>query len=87
MKDLFFKRLALVRSWILYSIQSIHSHLMTQVLQSLGQKLDEKIENAQNIQELIGIHRQYIHIIYEYCFQTRDDRNIRTGIEQVLIFI
>lgn len=82
-KDLFFKRLALVRSWMLYSLQSIHTHLMTQVLQSLGQKLDEKINNVQNIQEIINIHQQYIQIVYEYCFQTKNDKNIRHGIEQV----
>lgn len=83
LSDLMFKRLALLRNWILYSMQCIHSHLMTQVLQSMGAKLDKNIENTKNLSEIIHVHKSYIRTINQYCFQSKADWQIRLGIEQV----
>lgn len=84
MLDLVFKRLALVRNWIIYSIQCIHSHLMTLVIQSMGQQLDKKIQKSGSLKELIEIHDRYIDTIYEHCFQTTQDAKLRTAVEQLL---
>lgn len=85
--ELIFKRLALVRQWILYSIQSIHNHLMTYILSIMGQRLDCKINSATNLAELVHVHQSYIETIYDHCFQTKTDANIRAGIEELLLLI
>lgn len=87
MFDLVFKRLALVRNWIIYSVQSIHSHLMTLVIQSMGQQLPRKIEKSKSLRELMEIHGFYIDTIYDYCFQTAKDKKLRTSIEQLLSLV
>lgn len=84
MIDLTFKRLALVRNWIIYSIQCIHSHLMTFVIQSMGQQLIKKIEKVGCLREIIELHDTYIQTIYEHCFRRTGDSAIRNGIDQLL---
>lgn len=84
MIDLTFKRLALVRNWIIYSIQCIHSHLMTFVIQSMGQQFIKKIEKAECLREIIDLHDTYIQTIYEFCFRRTSDAALRNGIEQLL---
>lgn len=85
--DFIMKRLALVRNWILYSIQCIHSHLMTQILQSMAPQLDEKIKNSENLMEMIAVHNSFIKTIYDHCFQSGSYTTIRVGIEQLLNLI
>lgn len=85
--ELIFKRLALVRQWILYSIQSIHNHLMTYILSIMGQRLDRKINSATNLTELLHGHQSYIEKIFDHCFQTGTDANLRASIEELLSLI
>lgn len=85
MTDLIFKRLALVRNWIIYAIQCIHNHLMTQVLQSMGQQLDNKIQHTKNLNEMIDVHLSYINTVYDHCFQTDSDHKFRSAVDQVSV--
>lgn len=87
MYDLIFKRLALARNWIIYSIQNIHSYLMMFVVQSMGQQLAKRMSKCQSLQELIDIHDLYIQTIYEHCFQTAEDEKIRVAIEHLLSLV
>lgn len=87
MYDLVFKRLAMARNWVMYSVQSIHSHLMTLVIQSMGQQLPKKIELAASLRDLVDIHGMYIDTIHEYCFQTGKDKKLRLAIEQLLSLV
>ena len=84
MVDFVFKRLALVRNWVMYSIQCIHSHLMTLVCQSMGQQLNKKVQQAECLRDIIDIHDSYIDAVHEHCFQKSVDGKIRKGIEQLL---
>lgn len=84
MIDFTIKRLALVRNWVIYSIQCIHAHLMTFVIQSMGQQLIKKLEKAECLREIIELHDTYIQTIYENCFRRTKDSSIRRGIEQLL---
>lgn len=84
MIDLIFKRLALMRNWIIYSIQCIHSHLMTFVIQSMGEQLAKKVERVECLREIIQLHDSYIETIHAHCFRKRVDSSIRNGIEQLL---
>lgn len=84
MIDLIFKRLALVRSWLIYSIQCIHSHLMTFVIQSMGQQFYKKLERINCLRGIIELHDSYIDTIYEHCFAKKSDAGLRKGIEQLM---
>lgn len=83
--QLTFKRLALLRNWLMYSLQSVLSHFMTTVLHSMSHELKAKIESAKNLTEIIIIHSTYINKITELCFQTKENENICQGITQVSV--
>lgn len=85
--DLIFKRLALVRNWIIYSVQCIHSHLMTFVIQSMGQQLVKRITKADCLREIIELHDSYIETIYQNCFRKTSDIPMKTGIEQLMSLV
>lgn len=78
------KRLALVRQWILYSIQCIHSHLMTYILSIMGEQLDRKVRDATNLMELLTVHRLYVESVTTHCFQTSSDTKVCAGVKQLL---
>lgn len=85
--DLIFKRLALVRNWIIYSVQCIHSHLMTFVIQSMGQQLTKRMAKTECLREIIELHDSYIDTIYQHCFRKTSDIALKTGIEQLLSLV
>lgn len=87
MNDYVFKRFELVRNWILYSMQCLHGHLMTHVLQAMGEILDKRIVNAKDLNEIVGVHKSYISTIHDHCFQGKKDYPIRCGIEQLLALV
>lgn len=85
--DLIFKRLALVRNWIIYSVQCIHSHLMTFVIQSMGQQLTKRMAKTECLREIIELHDLYIDTIYQHCFRKTCDIPLKTGVEQLLSLV
>ncbi|XP_053680306.1 gamma-tubulin complex component 5 [Anopheles nili] len=84
MLDLILKRLAMLKFWMIFSVQCIHSHLMTHVLQSFGEQLDEKLEKADNLNEMINVHQTYICTIFDHCFQQNDSKSVMEGIIRLL---
>lgn len=46
-------RLQCLRFWLLYSVNSVHSYLMGQVLHLLSLELEHKIEQAQDLDALM----------------------------------
>lgn len=85
--DLIFKRLALVRNWIIYSVQCVHSHLMTLVIQSMGQQLVKRIKKSECLREIIELHDSYIDTIYQHCFRKTSDIPLKSGLEQLLSLV
>lgn len=83
--QLTFKRLALLKNWLIYSLQSVLSHFMTTVLHFMSRELNAKIENAKNLTEIINVHSTYINKISDLCFQTKKNENICQGIMQVCL--
>lgn len=69
---------------MMYSIQCIHSHLMTQYLETLGLQLDLKLKKSLNVDEMILIHESFLDAASEHCFQNRRGDEIRNGIQQLL---
>ncbi|XP_058447372.1 gamma-tubulin complex component 5 [Malaya genurostris] len=82
--DLNLKRLAMLKFWMIFTVQCIHSHLMTHVLQSLGMQLDERLDAADNLNDMITVHQSYISTIYEHCFQREESKLFREGIIRLL---
>ena len=55
---------------------------MTQLVQTMGEQIEERLKKATNLNDLIALHTSFIYTIHEQCYQKRDD-SIRIGIEQV----
>ena len=87
MIDLIMRRLEQLRFWMLYSIQSVHFHLMTHVLQSMGEQLDIKINNCENLKEMEAVHKSYLSTVCEHCFLTDNVSSLKTGVEQLLSLV
>ncbi|XP_058057372.1 gamma-tubulin complex component 5-like [Anopheles bellator] len=84
MMDLILKRLAMLKFWMIFSLQCVHSHLMTHVLQSFGEQLDAKLDRADNLSDMITAHQLYISTIFEHCFQQEDSKPVLEGITRML---
>lgn len=80
--DMAFKRLAMVRNWVLHTLQCVHSHLMTQVVQSMSERLNARIPNCTTLSTIIGVHKSFINTIHDHCFLTGGD-TVMVGVEQV----
>ncbi|XP_013099773.2 gamma-tubulin complex component 5 [Stomoxys calcitrans] len=87
MIDLIMRRLEQLRFWMMYAIQSVHFHLMTHVLQSMGEQLDEKIENCENLKEMEMVHKSYLSTVCEHCFLVDSVNTIKLGVEQLLSLV
>lgn len=85
--DRTFRRLALVRMWILYSMQCVHSYLMTHVVQVMGERLEVAVARCATLSELGAVHRETVRQMHANCFLQHDDRSIRTGVEQLLTLV
>uniref|UniRef100_W8AZG9 Gamma-tubulin complex component n=2 Tax=Ceratitis capitata TaxID=7213 RepID=W8AZG9_CERCA len=84
MVDLLMRRLEQLRFWMLFALQSVHFHLMTHVLQSMGEQLDEKIVKCTNLKEMVTVHRSYINTVCEHCFLADTFSVLKLGVEQLL---
>lgn len=83
MIDLVMRRLEQLRFWMMYALQSVHFHLMTHVLQSMGDQLDKKINQCQNLKDLEMVHKSYLSTVCEHCFLVDNLNAIKVGVEQV----
>lgn len=82
--DLVMRRLQQLRFWLMYSVNNVHFHLMTHVLQAMGEQLDLKIAECRDIREIEMVHKYYLSTVCEHCFLVEDLNPIKIGIEQVL---
>ncbi|GAB0086653.1 hypothetical protein DMENIID0001_007540 [Sergentomyia squamirostris] len=77
------RRLSIIRFWILYAINNIHCHLMSEALERLGNEVEQKIKAAESLQDIINTHNDYLETLLEHCFLKRDGEKIITGINQL----
>lgn len=82
--DITMRRLIIVRIWIIYIIQCLHSHLVQQVMVALQSQLDERINKTNNLSELIAAHDAYISTVYGDCFLKDEDVRLRDSVKQML---
>uniref|UniRef100_A0A1A9WGL1 Gamma-tubulin complex component n=1 Tax=Glossina brevipalpis TaxID=37001 RepID=A0A1A9WGL1_9MUSC len=57
---------------------------MTHVLQSMGDQLDKKINQCQNLQDMKMVHKSYLSTVCEHCFLIDNLNAIKFGVEQLL---
>lgn len=77
------RRLAIIRFWILYALNNIHCHLMSEALERLGHEVEQGIEAAQSLQDIITAHNVYLDTLLEHCFLQRGGEKVLTGINQL----
>lgn len=82
--DITMRRLIIVRVWVIYIFQCLHSHLVQQVMVALQSQLDDRIEKARNLSELTSAHEAYISTVYGDCFLKSENSQIRESIHQLL---
>ncbi|KDR22561.1 gamma-tubulin complex component 5 [Zootermopsis nevadensis] len=77
-------RLQCLRFWLLYSVNSVHSYLMGQVLHLLSLELEHKIEQAQDLDALMKAHSAYVQTVYTHCLQSDDCDVIKNSVLQMI---
>lgn len=83
------RRLEILRFWLFYVINNLHSHLCTYVVQTLGNEFEQKIRRAKRIRDLDDTHKEYINKIFKHCLLTDDFADFRKAMDQVfhLVFV
>lgn len=83
------RRLEILRFWLFYVVNNLHSHLCTYVVQTLGNEFEEQIRRAKRIRDLDDTHKEYINKIFKHCLLTDDFADFRKAMDQVfhLVFV
>lgn len=77
------RRLEILRFWLYYVVNNLHSHLCTHVLQSLGREFEQQIKRAYQIRDLADTHNDYINKIFNHCLLNEDFDDFRKAVDQV----
>ncbi|XP_034480394.1 uncharacterized protein LOC117786312 [Drosophila innubila] len=83
------RRLEILRFWLITLINSLHSHLCTQVMQSLGGQFERQLMKTKNIRELRNMHSDYMKALCKHCLLEPELEGIRYALDQIfhLIFV
>lgn len=82
--EMILRRLMLVRTWIFYLINCLHSHLIHFVITNLDQQLNTLIEKARNLSQIIKAHEGFVSTAFGDCFLKESDIAIQGHIRQLL---
>ncbi|XP_022216639.2 uncharacterized protein LOC111070426 [Drosophila obscura] len=85
MVGLIVRRLEILRFWLMYLINSLHTHIM----QVVGHQFEPQIDKCHNIRELSSLHEQYMLLLSSHCLLTEETAAFRIALEQLfhLIFV
>ncbi|KAH8281710.1 hypothetical protein KR054_002430, partial [Drosophila jambulina] len=83
--DLTIRRLEILRFWLIYLIDCLHSHLMG----ALAVKFERRISGCKNIRELSAQHDDYVARLLTRCLLAEDFAPFRVALEQLfyLVFV
>ncbi|KAH8389170.1 hypothetical protein KR200_000382, partial [Drosophila serrata] len=83
--DLTIRRLEILRFWLIYLTDSLHSHIMG----ALAVKFERRISGCKNIRELSVQHDDYVTRLLTRCLLTEDFVPFRVALEQLfyLVFV
>ncbi|XP_016992335.2 gamma-tubulin complex component 5 isoform X2 [Drosophila takahashii] len=79
------RRLEILRFWLIYLINSLHTHIM----QAVGQQFELRLDRCTNIRQLRLQHDDYIAFLRTHCLLTEEFSAFRTALDQIfhLIFV
>lgn len=78
------RRLESLRFWLLHAIGSIHAYLSGQVLQSLGFVFDQSLTQAESLDEVISVHREYLDKVHKHCLLTAEFEDLMTTVNNLI---
>ncbi|XP_030379017.1 uncharacterized protein LOC115627479 [Scaptodrosophila lebanonensis] len=83
------RRLEILRFWLMYIVNSLHTHLCTHVLQAMGEQFMRQLPKCTNIGELSTMHNEYINVLAKHCLLTAEFADFRIALEQLfhLVFV
>ncbi|KAH8262326.1 hypothetical protein KR038_004701, partial [Drosophila bunnanda] len=83
--DLTIRRLEILRFWLIYLTDSLHSHIMG----ALAVKFERRISSCKNIRQLSAQHDDYVTRLLTHCLLTEDFVPFRVALEQLfyLVFV
>ncbi|XP_017050788.1 uncharacterized protein LOC108094617 [Drosophila ficusphila] len=79
------RRLEILRFWMIYVINSLHTHIM----QVVGQQFELQIGQCQNIRELRTQHDEHVLLLRTHCLLTDEFTAFRNALDQLfhLVFV
>ncbi|XP_016973513.1 uncharacterized protein LOC108040523 [Drosophila rhopaloa] len=73
------RRLEILRFWLIYLINSLHTHIM----QAVGQQFELRIGQCKNIRQLSTLHDEYMALLLTHCMLTDEFATFRVALEQL----
>lgn len=77
------RRLEILRFWLYYVVNNLHSYLCTDVVESLGSEFEKQIKRANRLCDLADTHNEYINKVFKHCLLIDDFDDFRNAVEQV----
>uniref|UniRef100_A0A8C4NJP2 Gamma-tubulin complex component n=2 Tax=Eptatretus burgeri TaxID=7764 RepID=A0A8C4NJP2_EPTBU len=78
------RRMFLLRMRLLHFVSSLNTYIITRILHSTVLEFVPRLEGAQNLQQLIDIHEQYVRSTHERCLLHEQASIMREAIMKVL---
>ncbi|EDW81848.1 uncharacterized protein Dwil_GK25477 [Drosophila willistoni] len=81
------RRLEILRFWLNYLINSLHTHLCTHVMQAIGEQFERQLHKCSTIGKLYTLHNKYLDLLAKHCLLSDDFIKFRVALEQLLHLI
>ncbi|XP_033640226.1 gamma-tubulin complex component 5-like [Asterias rubens] len=83
-KDQLLHRAYLFRFKLVHFVNAVHSYLMSRILHSTGLEFQSEIDQANDLEEIIEIHANYLNTISERCLLHKKVGLVREAVTKVL---
>lgn len=77
------KRLFWLRAWMMHFLSNVYSFFMECVLERLYVTFDEKAARSDHVEQLAGLHLEYIRDIHHGCFLGNGSEFLNQPIREV----
>ncbi|XP_068154748.1 gamma-tubulin complex component 5 [Drosophila tropicalis] len=81
------RRLEILRFWLNYLINSLHTHLCTHVMQAIGEQFERQLHKCTTIGKLYSLHNDYLELLAKHCLLSDDFVKFQVALEQLLHLI
>ncbi|XP_021343427.1 gamma-tubulin complex component 5-like isoform X1 [Mizuhopecten yessoensis] len=80
-------RVHVLRMRLLFFVNSLHNYIMTRILHSTGLEFQTELQKAEDLDQIIKIHNDYIHKIHERCLLHSKVKFLKEAVMKVLNLI